>query len=219
MLRTDYASCARLIADTAWERWGLELIDAETLRWVDIVDSARFESAAQAVALEEPALRLMTYVENAAHHEVNALLPRLLRESLEAIVGSEPVASALVPLLQRHRERVELYRRQVAVEGEVLYCDLSADEVDGLNKFIGYSLYPEAVYSVTVTRGPERSKVSVGSNPWRAKQRRHDIAALCEPHGGGGHAAVGAISLPPDKVDQARQIARSIVNQLAGTTT
>jgi nanoRNase/pAp phosphatase (c-di-AMP/oligoRNAs hydrolase) len=55
----------------------------------------------------------------------------------------------------------------------------------------------------------------VGWNPWGARPRGHDLGALCERFGGGGHAAVGGITLPTDAVARARTIVDEIVGSLA----
>jgi hypothetical protein len=215
----SYSSCAKLISDVARDRFGQELgAFAEVLGWADMIDSARFESAAQAVELEHPALRLMTYIEGSSHEEVNALIPRFGRESLEQLVSAEPVRSRFAELLAQHRDMIELFRAQAELAGPVMFADLSRNPLDGFNKFIGFYLFPQVVYSVVVTDGPSRSKVSVGSNPWRTEERRHDIAALCEPHGGGGHAAVGAVTLPPGHPEEARRVAKQVVEQLSRPT-
>jgi c-di-AMP phosphodiesterase-like protein len=56
--------------------------------------------------------------------------------------------------------------------------------------------------------------VSVGSNPWSPRPRRHNLAEICERFGGGGHAAVAAISFSPDRLDFAREVAGQIVGEL-----
>jgi len=84
----------------------------------------------------------------------------------------------------------------------------------GSNKFITYDLFPEARYTVTVTRDAKRAKVSVGSNPWARPARAHDISKLCERYGGGGHAVVGAVSLPGDRLEDARRVAAEIAAAL-----
>ena len=54
----------------------------------------------------------------------------------------------------------------------------------------------------------------MGSNPWAPEEPRHNLASICERYGGGGHARVGAISLEPGQVDQARQVAAEIATEL-----
>jgi len=44
--------------------------------------------------------------------------------------------------------------------------------------------------------------------------RAHDIAKLCERYGGGGHPVVGAVTLPPGRLDEARRIAAEITAAL-----
>jgi hypothetical protein len=42
----------------------------------------------------------------------------------------------------------------------------------------------------------------------------HNIAAICERYGGGGHPVVGAVSLAPDELDLARKYAAEIIKEL-----
>ena len=98
--------------------------------------------------------------------------------------------------------------------GGVIEFDVSAHDLDGYNKFIPYYLFPESVYSVGVSQSPVRAKVSVGTNPWSKRERRHNLAKLCEEYGGGGHAVVAAISFKPDELDKARAAAREIAGKL-----
>ncbi len=59
-----------------------------------------------------------------------------------------------------------------------------------------------------------RTKVSVGSNPWAKRELTHNLAAICERYGGGGHPRVGAISFATGEVEQARKAAAEIVAEL-----
>jgi hypothetical protein len=96
----------------------------------------------------------------------------------------------------------------------VVEIDLSESGVEGANKFIAYDLFPDARYTVVVSRDSKRSKVSVGSNPWSRVPRAHDIARICEKFGGGGHPVVGAVSLGPEDILDARRLAREIAEML-----
>ena len=215
----EYTSCSQLIFDVARDRFQVDLGRfAATLKWADLIDSARFESAAQAVELTEPALQLMTYIEAAGNDEVEALIPRFGVETLAAIVASEPVHAAFGRMYAEHLRNIDRVRAAARLQDRVLVTDLTATPLEGINKFIGFYLFPDAVYSVAVIAGPHRAKVAVGTNPWRAAERRHDIAALCEPYGGGGHAAVGAVTLPAGQTAEALRVAREIAQQLARST-
>ena len=63
-----------------------------------------------------------------------------------------------------------------------------------------------------LSRSSFRTKVAVGTNPWTRLPDAElaNIAEICERYGGGGHASVGAISFPPEKVDDARKAASEI---------
>jgi nanoRNase/pAp phosphatase (c-di-AMP/oligoRNAs hydrolase) len=58
-------------------------------------------------------------------------------------------------------------------------------------------------------------RISVGYNPWSKRERTHDISAICERYGGGGHPFVGGIALPSDDAARVEHVARSIRTELA----
>ncbi len=202
------------------ERFGWTAPDlADLYAWADIIDAARFRSAAQAVRLEEPALRLMALLE--ASHDP-ALPPRLiaaLRSRPLGEIASEPwVKEALAPILRAPRPRGgDWCESSRARTDGVVEVDLSETELEGANKFIAYDLFPGARYTVVVSRDRKRAKVSVGSNPWSPVPRTHDISAICERYGGGGHPVVGAVSVEPERLLDARRMASEIALMLRGT--
>lgn len=213
-----YGSCCKLIADVARERFALEAPElAEMIAWADMIDAARFPSAAMPVELKEAALRLMTVVE--VHGSDKFLAPRIEKlargVSLDEIAADSEVAGRLVPLLVQHQETLAIVRERARSENGVVFFDLVGAVGDRYNKFIPYWLFPESRYCVAVTAGKHRSKVSVGSNPWASVPRTHDISAICASYGGGGHPVVGAVSLPPTDIEKARTIAREIVATLS----
>jgi nanoRNase/pAp phosphatase (c-di-AMP/oligoRNAs hydrolase) len=145
-----------------------------------------------------------------AESVIRALTTRTLAE----VATSEEVQRRFRPLLARHLETVETIRRKAAYERGVVTFDLVDEGLEGFNKFIPYYVCPETTYSVAVTRGRFRTKISVGSNPFSPRPRRHNIASICERYGGGGHAVVGAVSLGTEEVARARHLAREIVAEL-----
>jgi nanoRNase/pAp phosphatase (c-di-AMP/oligoRNAs hydrolase) len=73
---------------------------------------------------------------------------------------------------------------------------------------------PLAVFSVGVSASPIRTKISVGTSPWKDVSADVNLASLCEKYGGGGHARVAAISLGPGELIRARQVAQEIAATL-----
>ena len=212
-----YSSATKLIADIGHERFGLDARpSAELVRWADMIDSAAFPSAAMAVERKEPELQLMTVVEHMGDDAFLArMVPRLLERPLSEVARSQDVVEAYAPLARAHGGFVELVRQRAAPVGAVVRVDLSDQLIEVAGKFVTYALFPESAYSVLLSRSKSKCKISVGYNPWSPVARTHNIAAICERYGGGGHPVVGAISLPADKVAEAQALARSIAEELA----
>jgi hypothetical protein len=210
-------SCTKFEAGILAEKFGFDTAPyADLVRWADIIDGAQFPDAQTAVAIEAPALRIMTWIENNKDPELAVrMIEDLQRRPIAEIAASEYVQRPLAPILERHQQAIDLIRQRASLQDGVVFFDLSDEGVDAHNKFIAYLLFPSCRYTVGITRSPARLKISVGSNPWTTEARRHNIARICERHGGGGHPVVGAISLGPDQQERARQIAQEIVSELA----
>jgi hypothetical protein len=211
-------SCTEFIADVAHTQFGFE---DEPLRdlihWAHIIDGALYESPAQCVELKEPALQLMQVIEaDPDERFIEQIIRDLTRASLNEVATSAEIGARFQPILKLHLETLEAIRRKATYEHGVVQFDLVDEGYEGFNKFIPYYLFPEATYTVALTRAPQRTKISVGSNPWAPRPRTHNIATLCERYGGGGHAVVGAISFAPDEVEKGRAALREIVAELQG---
>jgi hypothetical protein len=212
-------SCTEFIADVAQTKFGF---DPETLKdlihWAHIIDGALYESPAQCVELKEPALQLMQVIESTPDESfIEQIIRDLTKKSLSEVATSAEVQRRFAPIVKLHRETLEAIKRKATLDKNVVQFDLVDEGYEGFNKFIPYYLFPEATYTVALTRAPQRTKISVGSNPWAPRPRRHNIATICERYGGGGHAVVGAISFAPNEIEEARQAMREIVNELSST--
>ena len=211
----DSKSCTEFIARTASERFGFRDESLATLvHWAHVIDGAFYESAAQPVELREPALQLMQVIENVDDEFIEWIIRELVTRPLEEVASSEEVQQRFRPLRARHEQTLETIRRKATYERGAVTFDLVDEGLEGFNKFIPYYVCPETTYSVAVTRGGYRTKISVGSNPFSPRPRRHNLASICERYGGGGHAVVGAVSFRPDEVERARAVAKEILAEL-----
>jgi hypothetical protein len=212
-------SCTEFIADVAHSRFGFKDAGLDALvHWAHIIDGALYESAAQCVELAAPALQLMQVIESDPDDQfIEQIIRDLVKRPLDEVAKSKEVQSRFRPILARHRKTLETIRRKATYARGVVQFDLVDDRVEGFNKFIPYYLYPETTYTVALTRGAYRTKISVGSNPWARRPRTHNIASICERYGGGGHAVVGAVSFAPDEVEKGRAAMREIVDELSST--
>lgn len=214
----SYGSCCKLIADIAQSKFGHDVSAlGELVRWADIIDAARFDSAQMAVELRDPALQLMTVIE--AHGDDAFIAPRIEQlaagVTLGEIAAAEDVRKLFAPLYEEHQRVCEAIGARARMQDGVVHFDLVGSGQDRYNKFIPYFLFPASRYCVAVTASRARAKISVGSNPWAPVPRSHNIAAICAAYGGGGHEVVGAISLPAADVERARQIAQQVIAQLS----
>jgi len=206
------------IATVAREKFGFDPGDLRDLvAWADIVDGALYKDAQEAVDLRTPATQLTLVIESSKGSGTVQRIIGMMRQRLLGEIAADPEIQAIFqPLYQNHLHMIDVIREQSRCKDGVVYFDLVEQKIEGYNKFIPYYLFPDSLYTVSVTTSPFRTKVSVGSNPWTKADpaKMVNLAQVCERYGGGGHARVGAISFPPDQADKARQAAAEIVAEL-----
>jgi len=213
-----YTSCTSFLAHIGSTRFGFKTAPvADLIHWANIVDGALYESPDAAVEMAAPAMKLTLVVESAQDPEfIPKLIPLLTEMPLEEVLKQPFVATLLPPLLERHKHSLELIRSRAEERDGTIFFDITDHPLEGFNKFIPYYLYPNATYSIGLSKSSFRTKVAVGSNPWTKADpaKMVNLAQVCERYGGGGHARVGAISFPPDQEDTARAAAAEIVAEL-----
>ena len=213
-----YTSCTSFLAHIAETRFGFNTAPvAELIHWANIVDGALYESPESAVEMAAPAMKLTLIIEATQDPLfIPRLIPLLTELPLAEVLSQPFVADLLPPLLERHKQSLELIRSRAEERDGTIFFDITDHPLEGFNKFIPYYLHPNATYSIGLSKSSFRTKVSVGSNPWTKADpaKMTNLAAICERYGGGGHARVGAISFPPERADQAREAAAEIVAEL-----
>ena len=212
----SYRSCTKFICTVAREKYGFEAPDLDDLvKWADIVDGALYESAESAVEMNAPAMKLTLVIEGSRGSTlVQKIICAMQRQPLSEIIQEPEIQASYAKLYERHLRTIDVIRTAGSCEQGVIYFDLVESGIDGYNKFIPYYLFPDSAYTVSVSTSSFRTKVSVGSNPWVREPLKHNLATICERYGGGGHAKVGAISFPTGAVQQARQAAAEIREEL-----
>ncbi len=180
------------------------------------MDAARFDSPEQAISRTEPILRMVSVVEHYGDDKfLERMVPELLKKPLAEVARAKAIEDRFKPLGDKHARFVERVRQAGQRMGRVVFVDLTSSVLDSVGKFVTYALFPDSVYSVIVGVLKSGAKVSVGYNPWSGKPLDTDISAICARYGGGGHPVVGAISFRSNEVDRAREVARSIAEELA----
>ncbi len=211
-----FRSCTGFIAKITRERFGYQPSDLDELvKWADIVDGAQYNNANEAVELGAPAMKLTLIIEGVDGSEMVQKIIRWMREKkLGEIIEMPEVQEIYKPLHERHVRSIDLIGKQSVCKDGVIFFDLTPFQIEGYNKFIPYYLFPNSVYTVSVSVSSFRTKVSVGSNPWVKGDLKHNLATICERYGGGGHPRVGAISFETGAVDEAKRVAAEISAEL-----
>ncbi len=214
-------SCAGLIARKLAAGWDWKppahLLDAVT--WADKIDAARFKSAEDAVALALPAQRLAAWLAHGRSSVDTALYVEWLsRSSLDEVAHRDELAPQLAAIQEERARELETMKRLAVWHGDTIVFDRFADVGARNPGFLGYLLFPSALYAVAGTRTTTSIKITVGVNPWTTSTRKStiDIGALCARHGGGGHAVVGGVTLRPDELPRARETLKQLVDELEG---
>ena len=210
-------SCSKFLADRCGSEFGFDTQPfSDLIAWADLIDGARFASPEQAVMCREPALQLMTWVEQNRDPQLKLRFIEALRsQSLDEIAAESYVQDGIAPIVRLRDDVLRVLRERAVVSDGVVRYDVTDLPHLLVSKFAPYYLFPDAHYVVGLSSLPGRTKISVGSNPWRAERRTANIANLCGRYGGGGHPAVGAVSLRTDEVASARLHAAEIVSVLA----
>ena len=215
----SYNSCTKLIADIGRAKFNFDTAPiSDLIHWGDIIDGAQYATPEAAVSIDKPATQIALVIEAAPEDGVpTKLIPELACKPLAEIVQLPIVAKHLGPLLERHHRSIETLRERGQAMDGVFYFDVSDLDLEGYNKFIPYLLHPECLYSVGLSASAVRTKISLGSNPWRGEEldrRNTNLASIAERFGGGGHPRVAAISFEPNDIVHAREVAHQIAAEL-----
>ena len=133
-----FKSCTSFLAMIAEERFGFDPRPvAELVHWTDVVDGALYENAQSAVEMQAPAMKLTMAIEASAEHGfVKKLIPLLAYKPLAAILDEPFVAAILPPLLERHRQSIEILRQRSTESDGTIFFDITDLAMEGYNKFI-----------------------------------------------------------------------------------
>jgi hypothetical protein len=216
MYDPSYKSCTSFISAMGRAKWGFSAPDLDDLvHWANIIDGAQYTDPKTAVELGAPAMKLTLVIESSKGSDVVQRIIAYMQQMPLAEIAERPdIQELFKPLYERHLKSLNIIKDRASESGGVITFDLTGYDLEGYNKFIPYYLYPESTYTVSVSPSSFRTKISVGSNPWTPVEPKHNLASICERYGVGGHARVGAISLAPGELEQARKIAGEIVEEL-----
>lgn len=213
-------SCTKFIADIARDRFGVEFPElSDLVTWAEKCDFAQFADAAEATDLTHPAKVIEAVVGATKNRDLLVtVIERLQTETLAAVAALPEIQAEFGPLRERHQAFFDLFHDQGQSTGGVYFADFMTpgDDIDGYNKFIPYSLFPDTDNSVLLAAKKGAPKIYLGRNPWGPGRNQADLAALAEEFGGGGHPRAAGVSLSAGEEEKAVRIYREIVERLRG---
>jgi hypothetical protein len=132
------------------------------------------------------------------------LLLRAVRERpLEEVLALPEVKERAARMRQQDQAFREAALAHSSVDANVLVTDYrSLDVIPVGNRFLVFTLFPQANVAVRVQWGPGRQNVAVSTGRSIFNHTsRANLGVLMSLYGGGGHAGAGACTLPPETAD------------------
>lgn len=190
-----YPSCCHLVLNCLTRQFNFKPPAhlKELAKWLDIIDAAKYASAAQTIAIQEPALQIDAFIDWQRGGKSLSWLIRLLAEKPLATVAADPWIKNTVSIIKNRREGLlKAYRKSTHVRGTVAFTDTSKIRGEFL-RFVPYYLYPRAHYGLTFKKTGNIFGISLSRNPWMRFKSIHLGEFLQKRYGGGGHpSAAGA---------------------------
>jgi hypothetical protein len=186
----------------------------EMLKYVDKVDSAQLSE--QEIMKPEGWVLLGFICDprtGLGYHKDYRISNLQLMRDLMAYLGNKPIEeimqiSDVKERIDRYFENDAIYKKYLleksVLDGPVVITDSrGATENPPGNRFLIYSLFPEANISIRLIDGRNKEFVSI-SVGYSVLNRTSsvDVGSLMLKYGGGGHKAVGTCQVPYEKADQ-----------------
>ena len=131
------------------------------------------------------------------------LLPVVSAESVEVVLARPSVRERVRRLREQDRRFRDTALAHSRLDGSVVLTDFrDVEPVPVGNRFLVYTLFPEASVSVRVERAaaPGRVAVSAGRSIFK-KSSRANLGVLMSLYGGGGQPGAAACRLPAAEAD------------------
>lgn len=197
-----YASACHLVCDSLKEGFGWKppAYLKELVKWLDIIDGARYASAKQTIAMKEPAIQLNNFIEEhtGGIDTIIWTIRALAEKPIVAITREPGVRKDIAKLRANTKEALAFYKKNLKIVQGIMVIDLSKYPFAELGHYAPYFLHPELLYAIRYYPFRDRPSyfhVNVAANPWRVGENKKNIGELMKRHGGGGHLAVGGVEI------------------------
>jgi oligoribonuclease NrnB/cAMP/cGMP phosphodiesterase (DHH superfamily) len=135
----------------------------------------------------------------------NRVLDLLRNETIETILSDTEVRERSKAVIRENVSYQALLKKYTRIVERVAISDFrDLDRMPYGNRFLVYSMFPEAVVSVKIGfEDPRKEKVAVKiGHSILNKDCRVNVGQMLSYFGGGGHKGVGACRFPVEKIDE-----------------
>ena len=133
----------------------------------------------------------------------DVLLPALRTRPIEEVLALPAVRERAARMREQDQAFKHAALAHSRLAGNVVVTDFRAlDPLPVGNRFLIFTLFPQASVAVRLQLGPDRRRVAVSAGrSILNKASRANIGVLMSLHGGGGHAGAGACLLEQETAD------------------
>lgn len=196
-LKPEYPSCTHLVADALTKNFGWKPPKhiKELVKWLDVIDGARYLSAKQTIEVREPALQVNEYIELQRHSKAanKNIITMLATMPLAGIARRVEVKRFVAAIKKRQKRGIAFTKKHTHMVGHAAFIDRTGVKLD-FPHFVSPYLFPKTEYFVRLSNRDGLYHINVGRSPWmRHRKRRIDVGVMLKEFGGGGHLDVGGV--------------------------
>jgi hypothetical protein len=182
------------------------------IEYSSMIDSAGYASPAEVYDFKNNYIALNQLM-------INATVPNLKRDFLDSICSDSFERFIHSSCIRQHVDSLEQkFEEMILKKNDFIFYKNKIIIVNYLDKklpfyrYIGYFVYPDADFTITLSLKSKLYHISVGVNPWK-ENRWIDIGILMEEYGGGGRENVGAIMVA--SYEEVKKIQNDVFIKLA----
>jgi hypothetical protein len=160
------------------------------------IDSAAYDSVGEAIyGWANPAAEINLSLSHADENYGAMLLGKFGQMALSDVAALPDVRARVDVVRQRAALGLALLRDHIHLtDGSIAVADITPPSDVTVNRYSPYAVFPDALYSVVLTRMCRDARLTAMRNPWRNFDSV-DLGAIFRHHGGGGHQRVGSTVL------------------------
>ena len=207
-------SCSSLL----WRKLGKDFHDPrfrEMVNWADRIDGAKYPSVRNAVLGTSPAMKIsFSLIADSSSEYCTFLVSQLRKHTLAEVAETRRVRGLYDKVHLAIRNGLKVFRKSAHVErdGIVVY-DVENNGSSIVSRYAPYYFYPEARYSIGVSRSAQGTKITAMRNPWK-RVGPIDLGQVFQNYGGGGHRRVASLLVADSRQQELPTLVQTILEDM-----